>query len=642
MKNTIPLKIKNTIYTLPIIIFLLCSSIFSEEEFQAILGLNTDFTKVSINTSHDRLIKERFTVDKGVFTQTENGRAGLKWAKELLHEQTTIPLTTYTLYREYQRTGDRKKYEKPYFLKRSMLSATTLLIYFENDDSLLPLLNDLIWDICEESSWVVPAHERQEKYTYVDLFSAETATQLAHTLLFLEDKLSDEIKKRIRYEVKKRVMQPYLFYSEDKYGWVHGRNNWTGVCAGSIGECFIILEENEQILRKAITLVTNQLARFVKNGFAEDGGCLEGISYWNYGLTHYVSFGELLYEATDGNVNIMQNPRLYQIAFYPYVVYLGNGQFASFSDAPSQFYPHAFITHRLAERFSAYDRLSSTSHPFIYHKLGEQLNVDYLHVLANPSPTHWHFGDIIRNILWSYPYSQQPKQEIPIESTYLPKSGIARLVSKDNNGNTYIVICKAGSNNEPHNHNDVGSFVYAVNNTIFLTDPGAGLYSREYFSAKRYENIFTNSYGHSLPVIGGKLQSAGEKYKGKLNYEQPNKAIINFHDAYDIPALKKAQRTLLLNEGGLKITDDFEFSNQGEEIEEALVTWLPVSIQNNCAIIESKEGKIKITPSNGSFEVESLKKQCEENNRSGELSRIRLKLPMQTKTQITFNITFSK
>ncbi|MCA1901335.1 MAG: hypothetical protein LDL53_03830, partial [Candidatus Hydrogenedens sp.] len=163
-----------------------------------------------------------------------------------------------------------------------------------------------------------------------------------------------------------------------------------------------------------------------------------------------------------------------------------------------------------------------------------------------------------------------------------------------------------------------------------------------YFSAKRYENIFTNSYGHSLPVIGGKLQSAGEKYKGKLNYEQPNKAIINFHDAYDIPALKKAQRTLLLNEGGLKITDDFEFSNQGEEIEEALVTWLPVSIQNNCAIIESKEGKIKITPSNGSFEVESLKKQCEENNRSGELSRIRLKLPMQTKTQITFNITFSK
>ncbi|MGC8845592.1 MAG: heparinase II/III domain-containing protein [Candidatus Hydrogenedens sp.] len=642
MKNILSQKSKQTFLLLLISIVLLSISGFPQEEHKTVLGLNVDFNKILINTSHDRLIKERFSIDKGLLAQTEEGKAALQWAKELLQEQTTIPPTPYTLYREYKRTGDRKKYEQPYFLKRSMLSATTLLIYFENDDSLLPLLNDLIWNICEETSWVLPAHERQEKYTYVDLFSAETATQLAHTFLFLEDKLPDEIKKRIRYEVKRRVMQPYLFYSENKYGWVSGRNNWTGVCAGSIGECFIILEENEQILRKAITLVTNQLARFLKNGFAEDGGCLEGISYWNYGLTHYVSFGELLYEATDGNVNIMQNPRLYQIAFYPYVVYLGNGQFASFSDAPSQFYPHAFITHRLAERFSAYDRLSSTSHPFIYHKLGKRLNVDYLHALANPSPIHWHFGDIIRNILWSYPYSQQAKQEIPIKSTCLPKSGIARFVSKDNHGNTHIVICKAGSNNEPHNHNDVGSFVYAVNNTIFLTDPGAGLYSREYFSAKRYENIFTNSYGHSLPVIGGKLQSTGEQYKGELIYEEPNKAIINFHEAYNIPTLKKAQRTLLLNENGLKITDIFEFSNQGEEVEEALVTWLPVSIQGNCAIIESKEGKITITPSCGSFEVESLKKQCEENSRSGELSRIRLKLPTQTKTQITFNITFLK
>jgi len=642
MRNILSFKNKQNLIFLFVTVLSLCISAFPEEEYKTILGLDIDFTKVPLNTSHDKLIKERLSVDKIALAQTESGKAGIQWAKDLLKEQTTIPITNYTLYREFQRTGDRKKYEKPYFLKRSMLSAATLLIYFENDDSLLPLLNDLIWNICEESSWVLPAHERREKYTYVDLFSAETATQLAHTLLFLEDKLPDEIKKRIRYEVKKRVMQPYLFYSEEKYGWVQGRNNWTGVCAGSIGECFIILEDNEQILRKAIALVTNQLARFLKNGFAEDGGCLEGISYWNYGLTHYVSFGELLYEATEGNVNIMQNPRLYQIAFYPYVVYLGNGQFASFSDAPSQFYPHAFIVHRLAERFSAYDRLSSTSHPFIYHKLAERLNINYLHALANPSPNHWLFGDIIRNILWSYPYEQQQNTEIPIESTCLPQSGIARLVSKDNHENTHIVICKAGSNNEPHNHNDIGSFVYAINNTIFLTDPGAGLYSREYFSIKRYENIFTNSYGHSLPVIGGKLQSTGEKYKGKLTYNEPNKAIINFHEAYDIPTLKKAQRTLLLDENGLKITDDFEFSNQGEEIEEALITWLPVSIQGNAAIIESNEGKISITPSHGTFEVESLKKQCEENNRNGELSRIKLKLPAQNKTQITFHITFTK
>jgi hypothetical protein len=109
-----------------------------------------------------------------------------------------------------------------------MLTAASLLIYFEKDDSQLPLINDLIWSICEESSWVLPAHERKEKYTYVDLFSAETATQLAHILLFLGDKLPEKFNKESDMKLKKRVMQPYLFYAEEKYGWVLGRNNWTG------------------------------------------------------------------------------------------------------------------------------------------------------------------------------------------------------------------------------------------------------------------------------------------------------------------------------------------------------------------------------------------------------------------------------
>ncbi len=269
------------------------------------------------------------------------------------------------------------------------------------------------------------------------------------------------------------------------------------------------------------------------------------------------------------------------------------------------------------------------------------MNINYLHGLANPSPTHWHLGNIIRNILWSYPYNQQQNIEIPIESACLPLSGIARLVSKDDKDNTHIIVCKAGSNNEPHNHNDVGSFIYAVNDTIFLTDPGAGLYSREYFSAKRYENIFANSYGHSLPVIGGKLQSAGEKYKGNLSFQPPDKAIITFQNAYELPTLTKAERTLTLTKQGITLTDTFEFSNQGEEIEEALVTWLPVTIENNIATLHGKNGKVKISPSSGTFEIESLKEQCEANNRSGELSRIKLKLPAQPQTQITFTMEYT-
>jgi hypothetical protein len=35
-------------------------------------------------------------------------------------------------------------------------------------------------------------------------------------------------------------------------------------------------------------------------GYDEDGACLEGASYWEYGISYYVFFGELLKNRTAG------------------------------------------------------------------------------------------------------------------------------------------------------------------------------------------------------------------------------------------------------------------------------------------------------------------------------------------------------
>ncbi len=641
-------KTLTTIYIIILIIFSPPFLTWSEENYPFYI----DLTQISINNSPEKLIKERYFYSSKQIEKSKIGIYAISWAEKLLEENHQIPQTTYTLYREFQRTGDRKKFEKEYFLKRSMLTACTLLTYIKNNDSYLSLCYDLIWSICEETNWVLPAHERKDKYTYIDLFSSETATLLAHVLLFLDEKLPQEIKDRIKYEVKKRVMVPYLLYSEEKYGWVRGYNNWTGVCAGSIGETYLILEKNPDILKKALSLVIKQLLRFIQKGFAEDGGCLEGISYWNYGLTHFVSFSELLYEATDGKINLIACPKMLKIAKYPYVVYLGNGQFASFSDAPSQFLPHSLITHRIAER------LMGSPHPFIVHRIAEKasqatncqptsetflpdINLDYLHALSSPDPTHWLFGNVIRNILWSIKYEDKPIEPIPLKSTYLPISGIAKLVLSPSTNITYILACKAGSNNEPHNHNDIGSFIFCVNNTIFLTDPGAGLYSRDYFSAKRYENIFANSYGHSVPVIAGKLQSAGDKFVGKLIWKNEKTVKVDLTKAYDLPTLEHALRTFQISETGLTIKDSFKFNNQGETIQEALLTWLPVKTCDNKAIITSDTGTVEITSSTGKFSAESLKEHCIKNNKSGELTRITIDIPPQPHHEITIKIIYN-
>ena len=110
----------------------------------------------------------------------------------------------------------------------------------------------------------------------------------------------------------------------------------------------------------------------------------------------------------------------------------------------------------------------------------------------------------------------------------LPQSGVARIVGRAGQKPLVLAI-KAGHNAEPHNHNDVGSFVLrASDGVVYLCDPGAGLYNAEYFSAKRYDNVFANSYGHSVPRIGGTLQLPGREHSGTLEQSGPKGRAYSF------------------------------------------------------------------------------------------------------------------
>ena len=129
-----------------------------------------------------------------------------------------------------------------------------------------------------------------------------------------------------------------------------------------------------------------------------------------------------------------------------------------------------------------------------------------------------------------------------IDDAVLYGGGVARLVAPlaccDQ---PVIAAIKAGHNAENHNQNDVGSFVVHVDGESLLTDPGRGLYSRFYFSDQRYENIFANSFGHSVPRIGGQLEAPGAEFRGELFEVQLagtfKKAVVEFPRAYPLPQL---------------------------------------------------------------------------------------------------------
>jgi len=177
------------------------------------------------------LVPELDAAKPEALCRTARGEALLKWAREAPED---IPQTTYSLYRRFRRTGDRKAFEGPYFAKRQRLCQAVLAAWLGGPAEPLDRVNDLIWDICEESTWVAPAHEREERW-YMDLFAAETACELTHVLLLLGDRVPEEVRLRVRSEIDRRILAPYLEHAGD-YWWDSGRNNWTGVCAGSCAQ----------------------------------------------------------------------------------------------------------------------------------------------------------------------------------------------------------------------------------------------------------------------------------------------------------------------------------------------------------------------------------------------------------------------
>jgi len=523
-----------------------------------------------------------------------------------------IPGTTYTLYREFRHTGARRGYEGPYFEKRGNLTAAALALFLEQADT-LDTVHDYLWDICEETNWVLPAHERLS----IDLFAAETGFQLAETLALLSGRLAEEVVERVEAEIETRIMARYLDEHEH-YSWYKGHSNWNGVCNGSVGNTFLLLETDPDRLALALSTVLEGLEVFLDTAFEEDGGSTEGVGYWQYGLMNVIAFSEMLRQRTQGEVDILSNTeKLRKVALYPLRVMLSPGHFFNFSDSDEHSSFHPGIVTRLAER---------TEQPQAKQILaGEGAQLDL----------PWRLCNALRTMLW---WDGTHPHDVSLEDAYLPAAGAVRMVARTAHGVPVSVAFKAGHNAENHNHNDVGTFVVHADGETYLCDPGRGLYSRQYFSPTRYENVFANSFGHSVPVVGGDLQAPGREHAGEIESfdvnAEPKHVTAEIGGAYAVDALQGLERTILVATEGeaagtVTLVDTFHFT-EPQEVEEAFVTWIEAEAEGNTALIHGDKHDLRLTieaPEGASFSLASLEEASVENAKDGVLKRISANLP---------------
>ena len=484
--------------------------------------------------------------------------------KRAASEYKSVPIESLSHSKfEYVLTTGRKResYEEDYIEHRRRLSTFLIMALYEDDPVYIEELQNILWAVCDEFTWCVPAHARavtgenltQKLMTIIDLFAAETAFYLSEAIYLTKRRISKLVYDRVEYEIKRRVINPFI---EGNVRWA--KNNWSGVCASSIGVSMIYLG-----MDKEFSASQNHLSECI-NGFLDsyedDGCCKEGPLYWEYGFGFFCYYARLVREYTGGKINYFSIPKVKKIAQYGENVFLKNNNVIPFSDAPHELNYNIGLHTFLAKEYG----LPSLSEKYEC-KFGDDIRYRICHM--------------IRNLFW---YDEAFLQNIPEQKKYIYYEDAMWYINTKNDA--YCFAAKGGNNDEPHNHNDLGGFIVYDNGSYIIDDLGWPMYDAGYFEADRYNFICASSKGHSVPQIDNTEQTTGSAGFAKLISASEDKFEIDLSKAYS--TAENVYRKFYFYPERIILED--EFSGENNEITERFITRIkPIIEKDNCVKIDN-------------------------------------------------------
>ncbi len=484
---------------------------------------------------------------------------------------TSIETLKFSLFKLFVETGDREKYQVVYYKQRRRLLTFILKVWLEMKQEDIYELEDILWAICDEYAWAIPAHltsqhlsdcDNKKRPYAVDLFAAETAQAIAEALSLCGHLLQEQVKERCIDEVFRRVIVPF---ENNRYWWEESNNNWAAVCGGAVGMAALYLIEDEKRLRKITDRAINSCNNFLSS-CTDDGVCLEGIAYWEYAMSLYVSFAELFKQRMGEDI-MADKEKMKKLSEFPVVSCLGNNIVIRFADCGNHMNMPFGIVCRLAELFDV--------------KIPEMSNFESLMTSTARCCS------AVRSFEWFNP--ELLSNNVKEKNIFFTE---AEWAIKRRSNNTLVI--KGGHNDEPHNHNDIGSYMYIKDDNILIDELGCPLYTKQYFSERRYEYINARSFGHSVPVINGEEQCPGREHFSEKFADNGDGIEISFADAYnkEKTGLKKVVRTAQLSEAGLMIQDEFEFIGDSNTVNERIITHFDVKKNDEKSVSIIKDGNV--------------------------------------------------
>ncbi|MGI6148818.1 MAG: heparinase II/III domain-containing protein [Limnochordia bacterium] len=457
----------------------------------------------------------------------------------------TWPPLPAVLYLDFDRTGNRARFETVYFQRRQALALLVLAEWLTGEGIYLDDIINGVWCICEESSWVLPAHHNsfyqdgvrrglpKIDEQVIDLFAAETGALLAWTWALVGKTLehaAPEVNERILLELKRRITEPYI--RRDDFWWMglrethHSLANWVPWTTGNCLRVVLMTEPSEEqrwlALSKALTSLDKYLSLY-----SPDGGCDEGPSYWGRSGGSLFECLEMLWELTEGAFDPFSEALIQKMGQYMYKVHIAGSYFVNFADGSAKAEVDGPILFSYGKRIGDRELMILGA---------EMYRIQGLKGLL--APQTYSLGRILRAaLLHKEIWGWRGNQAALPRDHWLEHLQVLTCREATQPPEGFFLAAKGGHNGESHNHNDVGSCIVFYGGKPLMIDVGVETYTAKTFSAQRYEIWTMQSGFHNLPIINGVEQAPGRDYRAGsvLCQRTPHSASVEFEIAGAYP-----------------------------------------------------------------------------------------------------------
>ena len=468
---------------------------------------------------------------------------------------------------DFLKTGNRTDYEAKLFSKRLALDALVLAECAENKGRFSEDIINGIFSICEESAWQLPAHNSYMRDALqlplpditapvLDLFACETGAVLACAYYLMKDafdKISPSIKKRILFELQRRIFTPYL---TTHFWWMgdgkEPMNNWTIWCTQNTLLSAFLTDTSEELKRDVLLKVCKSTDYFLAE-YDNDGCCDEGAQYYRHAGLCLFNVMELLNAVTNGSfVPLYKNTKIRNIASYILNVHIDDKYYVNFADCSPVAGRAGVREYLFAKRTGNMEMADFAASDF------KRSLPDSLLMAAENNLFYRLQNAFTVNEIKSYDTSS------PIRRTdvYYPSTGL--FIARDTR---LCLAVKAGGNGDSHNHNDTGSFIVYKNGKPMFIDIGVESYTKKTFSPDRYEIWTMQSAYHNLPSVNGWMQKDGSDYRSKdVSYRMEESICeieMDISKAYpeECGLLFYKRHAILYKEKNIIIEDSFSFKS---------------------------------------------------------------------------------